>query len=69
VGFGWFAYAPLSDAIFNPTSDPSISRPLVLGYCLTVLEVLGVGADIGIYAAVSAERAPLHGREGDLAST
>jgi heme/copper-type cytochrome/quinol oxidase subunit 1 len=52
VEFGWFAYAPLSDTIFNPTSDPSMSKPLVLGYCLTVFGALGLGAGAGVYAVV-----------------
>jgi heme/copper-type cytochrome/quinol oxidase subunit 1 len=46
VEFGWFAYAPLSDTTFNPTVN---SRgPQVLGYCLTVLGALGLGAGGGI---------------------
>ncbi|MDY1004696.1 hypothetical protein [Curtobacterium sp. CFBP9011] len=48
VEFGWFAYAPLSDTVFNPTVNPR--WPLVLGYCLTVLGALGLGAGCGIYA-------------------
>lgn len=42
--FGWFAYAPLSDTVLNPT------RPLVFGYCLSVLGALGLGA--GTYLIV-----------------
>jgi heme/copper-type cytochrome/quinol oxidase subunit 1 len=50
VEFDWFAYAPLSDTTFNPTVN---SRgPQVLGYCLTVLGALGLGAGGGIYAVV-----------------
>jgi hypothetical protein len=56
VEFGWFAYAPLSGTIFNPTSNPSISRPLVLGYCLTEPGALGLGSGIGVYAAARRER-------------
>ena len=48
VRSGWFAYAPLSDTVFNPTVDPS--GLLVLGYCLTVLGALGLGAGCGISA-------------------
>jgi heme/copper-type cytochrome/quinol oxidase subunit 1 len=48
VEFGWFAYAPLSDTTFNPT--PNSRGPQVLGYCLTVLGALGLGAGSGISA-------------------
>ena len=48
VASGWFAYAPLSDTIFNPTVNPR--WPLVLGYCLTVLGALGLGAGCGVAA-------------------
>ena len=44
----WFAYAPLSDTTLNPTVNPR--WPVVLGYCLTVLGALGLGAGCGIYA-------------------
>lgn len=50
VEFGWFAYAPLSNTTFNPTSSPS--GPLVLGYCLSVLGALGLGAGTGVYLIV-----------------
>jgi heme/copper-type cytochrome/quinol oxidase subunit 1 len=50
VEFGWFAYAPLGDTVFNPTLNPT--RPLVLGYCLSVLGALGLGAGTSIYVIV-----------------
>jgi heme/copper-type cytochrome/quinol oxidase subunit 1 len=50
VEFGWFAYAPLSDTIFNPAVNTN--RPLVLGYCLSVLGALGLGAGAGVYLIV-----------------
>jgi heme/copper-type cytochrome/quinol oxidase subunit 1 len=50
VEFGWFTYAPLSDTIFNPAVNTS--RPLVLGYCLSVLGALGLGAGTGVYLIV-----------------
>jgi heme/copper-type cytochrome/quinol oxidase subunit 1 len=48
VEFGWFAYAPLSDTTFKPTVNST--GPQVLGYCLTVLGALGLGAGSGISA-------------------
>ena len=49
VGFGWFGYAPLSHTVFNPAVNAGMSRPLVVGYCLSVLGALALGAGAGVY--------------------